>query len=156
MALRRGRPSRRERILANNAADRFYAGAAGVEPKHQQPVPALRAPRKPSGKPLERNILKAIMAALRADPRVAQVERQQSGVFMAGDRYIRVGNPGALDIKGMLVGGLAFEIEVKVPGRKPTPQQAERIATLKANGAVAGFATSVQEALALLPKPIGA
>lgn len=152
MRWRKGRLSRRERIERNNAADAFYAGAAGVEPRHQVPLPQRRAPRKPSGKPLERDILKAVIAALRRDPRVAQVERQQSGLFVDGDRYIRVGTPGALDIKGMLKGGRAFEFEIKRPGRKPDPRQAERIETLRANGAVAGVATSVEEALALLPE----
>ncbi len=161
MRRRIGRQSKREEIEAKIATIRFYAGASdkpgsqehaarSIERLEAQ-LPKPRAARRPSGKPLERDVLKAIMQALRRDPRVATCERQQSGVFREGNRWIRVGTPGVLDIKGMLVGGRAFEIEVKRPGGAPDPRQQRRIDALRANGAVAGCATSVDEALALLP-----
>lgn len=148
---RAGRLTRRQEVLRRNAVDRFYATTFDKVPRFQQEVPPERAPRKPSGKPLERDILKAVLHALRNDPRVAQVERQQSGVFVEGNRHIRVGTRGALDIKGMLHGGKMFEIEVKRPGREPDPRQADRIAAIRANGGIAGYCWSVESALALLP-----
>lgn len=153
MFKKRGRPSRREILEANNASDRFYAAMAGKEPKFQNVLKPKRTYRKPGadGRKLEKHVLAEVLTALRRDPRVAFCERQQSGVFKEGNRYIRVGTPGALDIRGLLHGGVLFEIEVKRPGAKPDPRQAERIAALKANGAIAGYATSAEEALALLP-----
>lgn len=150
---RKGRPSLREQIEKHNASDRYYAAAFGKEPAFQRELPAVRTrgPAKKSTIPLERDVLKAVLHALRHDPRIASVERQQSGVFIEGNRHIRVGARGALDIKGMLVGGRAFEIECKRPGGKPDPRQAERIAAIKANGGVAGYCWSAESALALLP-----
>jgi hypothetical protein len=97
--------------------------------------------------PLEKHVLKA----LRADPRVAFVNRQQSGLFADGDRHIRVGTSGLLDVNGMLVGGQYFELEAKRPGQKPDERQALRISAIKASGGISGFFTSAEEALALLP-----
>ena len=152
----RGRRSKLEMVLRHNALDSFYAGAAGVPPKNQLPLPAKRNTiRRPvDGKPampLEREVLAAVLKALRADRRVALCERSQSGLFQDGERYIRVGTPGKLDITIMLVGGRYGEIEVKRPGTKPDERQALRISTIIANGGIAGFATSAEEALALLP-----
>lgn len=149
----RGRPSLRDTLAANNAADRFYAAMAGVEPRCQSVLPEKRGPAKPRDptKIYEREVLADVLSALRSDPRVALVMRQQSGVFVEGNRHIRVGTPGTLDVGGMLVGGRHFEIECKRPGQKPDPRQAERIATIRANGGIAGYATSAAEALELLP-----
>src|SRR5437016_3101665 len=47
----RGRLSRREQLLQNNAADKFYAAAAGLEPQFQNAVPAKRIRRPVDGKP---------------------------------------------------------------------------------------------------------
>jgi hypothetical protein len=101
--------------------------------------------------PLEKHVLAAALRALHKDPRVALVERTQSGVFQDGNRYIRVGTPGKLDVTGMLVGGRYFEMEAKRPGQKPDERQALRISTIRANGGISGYFTSADEALALLP-----
>lgn len=101
--------------------------------------------------PLERHVLKAAIKALRADPRVAFVNRQQSGLFQEGLRTIRVGAVGLLDINGMLKGGAYFELEAKRPGQKPDERQALRIAFVRQHGGISGFFTSAAEALALLP-----
>lgn len=102
-------------------------------------------------RPPEKHVLAAVLKALRHDPRVASVERTQSGLFQEGNRWIRVGTPGKLDITGLLVGGRYFEIEVKRPGEKPNPKQADRIAAIRANGGISGYAWSAESALALLP-----
>lgn len=115
------------------------------------PLPKKRGPRSASGKPLERNVLRAIIQALRLDPRVASVERNQSGVFREGDRFIRVGTRGKLDLTCYLKDGRYIEIEVKRPGGKPKPHQAARIEQIRQAGGLAGYATSPEEALALLP-----
>jgi hypothetical protein len=149
----RGRQTKRDHILALNAADRFYAGMAGKEPLFQQPVPKQRTPRaiRPSGIPLERDVIKAVVKILRYDHRVSRVERNQSGVFQDGNRYIRVGMKGKLDLTVYLKSGRYIEIEVKRPGAKPAPHQAARIAEIRAQGGLAGYCWSVESALALLP-----
>ena len=102
--------------------------------------------------PLEKHVLKAALKALQRDPRVAFVNRQQSGLFTEGLRTIRVGTPGLLDLHGMLKGsGRYFEFECKRPGNKLDERQATRILFVIANGGISGFFTSAAEALALLP-----
>lgn len=101
--------------------------------------------------PLEKHVLAAALKALKLDPRVALVERTQSGLFHEGMRTIRVGTPGKLDITGMLKGGAYFEMECKRPGQKPDERQALRIAYIRQHGGISGYFTSAAEALALLP-----
>ena len=150
----RGRLSRREKILRNNALDRFYAGSAGVEPRFQVPVPETRARRpRDASKVYEKDVLADVLQALRADPRIALVERTQSGLFQDGNRFIRVGTKGKLDITFMTVSGRYGEIECKRPGATPDERQQARIEAIRRNGGIAGFATSAAEALALLPPP---
>ena len=101
--------------------------------------------------PLEREVLKAVTKALRADPRVARVERNQSGTFREGERWIKVGTRGKLDLTVYLKSGRYMEIEVKRPGGKPDPRQALRIEAIKREGGLAGWCWSAESALALLP-----
>ena len=91
------------------------------------------------------------MQALRYDPRVGSVQRTQSGLFREGDRFIRIGTPGHLDLVVYLKSGKYVAIEVKAPGRKPDVRQATRIAQIIAQGGLAGWADSVEGAMALLP-----
>ena len=153
MARFRGRQSRRERLLSNKAAIDFLAAGADKRYEFQVAIPKARKPRtrSASSTPLERDVLASALEALRLDRRVAFADRQQSGVFQDGDRYIRVGTPGKLDIVGMLKGGRYLELEAKRPGQKPDERQALRIAFVITGGGVSGYFTSVEEALALLP-----
>lgn len=150
---RRGRPTRREQIQGFNALIRFYAAATDKDPTpHLQEVPKARAKRRSSGRVLERDVLKAVMQALRLDPRVASVERNQSGVFRDGDRFVRVGTPGKLDLTVYLKSGRYAEIEVKRDEReRPKPHQLERIEAIKRAGGIAGWCWSVESALEILP-----
>jgi hypothetical protein len=99
---RRGRPTLRETLTLNKAACDFYAAAGDKPPRESVMLNALppkrhRVKRPVDGKPAapyERDVLVQIIKALRADPRVARVERNQSGVFQDGNRYIRVGVRG--------------------------------------------------------------
>lgn len=148
----RGRLTKRERIESNNRLTSFYAAAAGVEARLIPIAPKrTRRPAGHDGRRLEKHVLADCLQALRSDPRVAFVERQNSGVFREGDRYITVGTRGALDIKGMLIGGRTFEIECKRPGEQPDERQQNRIEAILRNGGIAGCAHSAEEALALLP-----
>lgn len=156
----RGRLTRREQLQSNQAWGEFYAAAAGKAPiantiLAKLPPKRHRVKRPVDGKPAapyERDVLASIMKALRSDPRVSRVERNQSGVFKEGTRYIRVGTPGKLDLTVYLRSGRFAEIEVKRDAKhKPEPHQVERIATIKREGGIAGWAWSVESALAILP-----
>lgn len=153
----RGRLSRREQIESINKAHRFY-GAMYQKPEVAErlctKVPELRTrrPNGSSGRPLERDILKEIVRVLRNDPRVSSVERNQSGVFQDGNRFIRVGVKGKLDLTVYLKSGKYAEIEVKRDSKSAlTPEQSTRIAQIKRAGGIAGWAWSAESALALLP-----
>lgn len=139
------RRSRRDDIIAFNAADAFYAAAKGIEPKNQQVVPPLKERGRYTSR--EAPILKAILSMLRKHPAIATVERRQVGLFTIGNRVVSVGRGGDPDISGMLKGSArAYFIEVKAPGSYPDPRQKRRLAELEAAGAVVGVARSVQDA----------
>lgn len=155
----RGRPTYRQILEANERVSAFYAAAADKPSMPSKLLSQLPPKRdrvvRPVDKrpvvPYERDILAAAIKALRDDPRVYDVRRQNSGVFQDGERFIRVGTPGILDIVGLLVSGRYFEVEAKRPGQKPDERQARRIAFIRAGGGISGYFTSVAEALALLP-----
>lgn len=73
-----------------------------------------------------------------------------------GDFYTRYGNrvsigvPGESDIWGHRPDGKAFYIEVKMPGETPRLNQLDFINAMKKTGAIAGWCTSVEEALEII------
>lgn len=140
---RRGRQSSREHSLAVNAALRYYN-----VPLQNVVKPARTRRTASSAVPLERTILAAIRKALAVHPRVAMVERNQSGVFMDGDRHVRVGSVGKLDLSVVLRTGQYGELEVKRPGGRMSNAQKQRLSRVRAAGGFAAMVTSVNEAIA--------
>lgn len=63
---------------------------------------------------------------------------------------VSIGKPGEADIWGHRPDGLAFYVEVKLPGEKPRQNQLEFIEAMKSSGAIAGWATSIPEALSIV------
>lgn len=63
---------------------------------------------------------------------------------------VSVGTPGEADIWGHRPDGRAFYIEVKMPGETPRKNQLDFIESMKNTGAIAGWCTSVEEALRIL------
>ena len=64
---------------------------------------------------------------------------------------ISVGNPGESDIWGHRPNdGKAFYVEVKMPGEKPRKDQLDFIEAMKNTGAIAGWCTSIPEALKIV------
>lgn len=144
--MRRGRKSPADLKRAINASFDLY----GI-PQFKSAVREYR-PRKPSGERLEKHILADILKALRAHPKVARVERRQSGLFQDGNRIIRVGQRGEPDVSGMLQGGKVFKIEVKRPGEQPDERQQRHLDETVAAGGIAGCAHSVEEAIAIIER----
>lgn len=149
---RYGRVTFRDRLIKNKAAMDFLADMAG-KPRMDieiPPAPKKRQPSKQSTLPLERDVMKEIILALRADELVAFVWREQSGVFEDGGHIIRVGFVGKPDLIGMLVDGRFFAIEVKRPGGKATAEQTLVLNTIRQKNGIAGIAQSAEEALAII------
>ena len=64
---------------------------------------------------------------------------------------VSIGNPGESDIFGhRIYDGRAIYLEVKLPGEKPRKNQLDFIEAMKNTGAIAGWCTSVQEALEIV------
>ena len=63
---------------------------------------------------------------------------------------VSVGKPGESDIWGHRSDGKAFYLEVKMPGKKPRRDQLEFIEAMKSSGAIAGWCTTIPEALEIV------
>jgi hypothetical protein len=61
--------------------------------------------------------------ALRANPAVAWVERQNSGAAKVGNRFIRFGWTGCADVLGQMTDGRFLAVEVKGPTGRLRPEQ---------------------------------
>lgn len=159
-SFQRGRKSLREQRIASVAAQKLWAAGAPHEKQaaaqafiaeqESKIKPKRVVVRKPSAKPKEASVLKAIIDALRTHPKVASVERNQSGVFREGERWIRVGSKGKLDLTVYLRDGRYMELEVKRPGEKLSDHQIERIRKIRQGGGLADWARSVEQARAII------
>jgi hypothetical protein len=84
-------------------------------------------------------------------------DRQNTGGVIVEDkkrdrlRYIRFGKPGNTDITGMLPDGRKLDIEVKRPGKKPTPEQYARIRKTNAMNGVGFWIDDVSVLQKVLP-----
>ncbi len=120
-------------------------------------------PRKKPGfakKPriLERDIQKLILDALRIHPLVARIERinVMAGRLMGKDgkasRFIRSCQAGRVDLDGFTTDGRVIAIEVKRPQTRNnlTIGQTDYLNAVRAAGGLAGVATCVEEALAIV------
>lgn len=63
---------------------------------------------------------------------------------------VNVGHHGEADIHGHRQDGRAIYVEVKLPGEKPRQDQQEFLDAMRATGAIAGCAHSVEEALQIV------
>lgn len=136
----------------------FGASDEKLKPLQEQ-VAALRAlcdrpkvERKPSGKPQERDTLKAIMALLHKHPKVGRVWRQNSGTFQkqygSKTHYIRANTAkGMSDIMGILKDGRTLAIECKSPTGKVQPHQYEFLEAIRNAGGLAFVARSVDDVI---------
>ncbi len=114
--------------------------------------------------PKESDVLSSILDALawqQAMGKVAWYGRFNGGAFAVGDKrwfqsyrlFVKYGEErtkGFSDVHGMLTTGQPFYIEVKRPGGKKQADQEEFIDLAQENGAIAGFAENVEEALDLI------
>ncbi len=66
-----------------------------------------------------------------------------------GER-IKIGNNGDADVWGHRPDGMAFYVEIKLPGEKPRKDQLEFLEAMRNSGAIAGWATSIPEAIEIV------
>lgn len=121
----------------------FYAGEA-LSPSSR--------PRKNS-RP-EAACLVEVLKTLRGHPLVAWVERQNSGAFKDGKRFVRFGWPGCSDVLGQLRDGRFLAVEVKAPGGKAGDTQRLFLDRVRAAGGAAFIATSATDVFRNLPSEI--
>lgn len=124
------RPTKRQ----VQAALSFYAG----EPLPA--IPAKPAPRK-NARP-EAAALLEVLQALRNHPAVAWVERQNSGAYKDGNRFIRYGWRGCSDVLGQLTDGRFLAVEVKAAAGRLRPEQADFLDRVRSAGGLAFVARS--------------
>ena len=75
-----------------------------------------------------------------------------AGGFRVKGGYITVGFKGLSDIIGQLKDGRLFAIEVKLPGKTPTPEQLDFIETVNSANGIAGWCDSINGAESILEK----
>lgn len=78
--------------------------------------------------------------------------RNNTGALKDKDgRLIRYGLcPGSSDIIGIMPDGRFLAIEVKKPGKKPTPEQLNFIEAIRRHGGIAGVVHGVEDLAGLL------
>ena len=90
----------------------------------------------------ESDVLKAVMDYLGAQG--FSMFRRNTGVMMAGKRFVRFSSPGMADLWGLdRRTGRHIEVEVKRLGQKPTPVQSAWLEAMRKAGAVAFWCDSV-------------
>jgi hypothetical protein len=109
-----------------------------------------RGSELPEVRPLERDVLRVVLAALRTHPAVAFAWRANTGSFEVQGRRIRAGFRGQSDVIGMLHGGRMLCCEVKRPGGTLTRDQAAFLARVQEHGGIALCATSVDDVVGAL------
>ena len=63
---------------------------------------------------------------------------------------VKIGEHGQSDIWGHRPDGKAFYVEVKLPGEYPRKDQLDFIKAMQETGAIAGWCTSIDEALKII------
>jgi len=97
----------------------------------------------------ESDIQNDIMNALTVHPMVVWAYVTTCGTVRGrhGGRYFNAGFPGLPDIIGQLKDGRILGIEVKAPGKQPSPIQHDQLTLMRVNNGAAGWCDSVQGAL---------
>ncbi len=107
----------------------------------------------------ERDIQKTILHGLVMHPLVARIERinVMAGRLLGKDgtsasRFMRSCRKGRVDLDGFTVDGRIIAIEVKRPSTRNTmtPEQQEYLDQVRRAGGLAGVATCVEEAFAIV------
>jgi hypothetical protein len=91
-----------------------------------------------------------VMKVLRNHPAVAWCERQNSGAFKSGDRFVRFGWRGCSDVLGQLKDGRFLACEVKAKAGRLRPEQSDFLERVRRFGGVGIVARNAADVLAAL------
>ena len=143
-----------------------FVDSSAVQPPLFDPdqMAAAQPKRRRAGtvkKPVipERDIQRVILQALALHPLVERIERinVMAGRLLGKDgvsasRFMRSCRKGRVDLDGFTTDGRVIAIEVKRPEtrNKLTPEQQEYLDQVRRAGGLAGVATCVEEALAIV------
>ncbi|MFZ4539680.1 VRR-NUC domain-containing protein [Propionivibrio sp.] len=111
----------------------------------QEITPTPRKNRKP-----EAAALAEVLKVLKNHPKVAFVERQNTGVAKVGKSFIKFGWRGCSDLIGMLKDGRWLAVEVKAPKGRVRPEQAAFLETVLKAGGVAFVARDCRDVARVL------
>lgn len=161
----RGRIPLREQMLANRAVMLAMCPTQEARDRLMADLPAIadkkvRAPRKVSGDQKELGkggIQDDIMKFLRKHPKVAIVNRYQSGQAKFGNKRVNFNSAkGQSDIMGTLKGGRTFAFEVKRPKGENSAagvvhdHQEKFLAKIRAAGGIGEVVRSVDDVIRIL------
>jgi hypothetical protein len=155
------KPSLRDTLEANQKALEGLCRLAGKEPPPRQTILGpKRASPKPTGEPLESDVIRAVSDVLAKHPKVLFAVRQNSGMASNANgapiwfyRWCRARTGLRIsDFWGMTTDGRMFAFEAKRPGwTKPVGQreieQRDFLLTVKYAGGIGEFVTDVQHVL---------
>jgi hypothetical protein len=88
------------------------------------------------------------------------LRRQNTGAARSGDRFVHFGAPGQCDYTGIVTAvrggvktpGLHIEVEFKVTGKKPSPEQLAYIDLIRSKGGIAFYADGIDDFIQNLKK----
>ncbi len=142
---------------------RDYAGSVTAQPPLIAPadLPAQPKRRRPGAarkpEPNETDITRIILDGLRLNPAVLQVHRSNTGAgrlmhYGRPGRFVRFGFVGQPDITGVSRDGRVIAIEVKRRKTRNNTSEAQKsyLAEVRAAGGLAGVATNLEEAIAIV------
>lgn len=109
-------------------------------------LPPAHPPKRRNDAP-EAAALIEVLLALRHHPLVGWVERMNSGAIRVGDRFVRFGWRGCSDILGQLRDGRLLACEVKAPGGRLRPEQAQFLSLVRRHGGTAIVARDCNDVL---------
>lgn len=95
----------------------------------------------------ETRVKDAVMALLENHPRVAWVERINSGASMRHGIFVRYSFKGCADAIGQMKDGRFLAVEFKAGKEMPTPEQHRFLVKVRENGGVAFVARSIDDAM---------
>ena len=141
------RPSLAETKRRNQQALDFLQAISTREDAPRIDVGAkLKREASSSGKPLERDVLRAVLDYLRVHPLVAWRGRINSGAVQnPNGQFVRFNQiAGISDVIGQMKTGHFLAMEVKRPGEKPTEPQMLFLRMVQQHGGCAGWCDSVE------------
>jgi hypothetical protein len=83
-----------------------------------------------------------------------KLERQNTGGADFGGRHVQFGEKGDPDYRATLPGGRRLGLEIKRPGKRPTPEQLAKLHELNRLGGVGLWTDDGGQMLKLLPRLI--